>query len=354
MDAREPHEVLGVDEDASGEEIRQAYRSKVKQYHPDVSDAADAETRFRRIHEAYNSMMSEGDGVTRSAEVTQGREDTGRGRTDRNRRSETDRRGAEDRFKTMEEYDEGWRLAVCRRGEHMGEWVVYRHTGPRTDEVRYLTRGGESTDEAVHFGTRRQAEMCYENYAKRTGHGPRRPGSGPGRDQPGRKRANHRVGQNTTREQGGSETVQGEKVGGFDSLWSLYRDASNGDERWAVVSELSGSPYYLSQKGKQQRDGFWFGSKAEAERAYKAYMAGASDRGKGSRNLTGDSDHRGSHGPKQYAAVDTDAEGEDIRPPVSALGAVLEGTDALTRRTVLGAGLLFVVLVIVLLISGVL
>ena len=46
------YDALGVDEDASTEEIRSAYRAKVKETHPDVSDANDAEERFKRVTRA--------------------------------------------------------------------------------------------------------------------------------------------------------------------------------------------------------------------------------------------------------------------------------------------------------------
>jgi len=37
------YDVLGVSSDASTEDIKQAYRSKATEYHPDVSDDPDAE-----------------------------------------------------------------------------------------------------------------------------------------------------------------------------------------------------------------------------------------------------------------------------------------------------------------------
>lgn len=46
------YDVLDVDADASQETIRDAYREKVKEYHPDVSDHADAEERFKRVKRA--------------------------------------------------------------------------------------------------------------------------------------------------------------------------------------------------------------------------------------------------------------------------------------------------------------
>lgn len=47
--ARTFYEVLGVDDAASDAEIRTAYREKVKETHPDLSDNADAREDFRRV-----------------------------------------------------------------------------------------------------------------------------------------------------------------------------------------------------------------------------------------------------------------------------------------------------------------
>jgi curved DNA-binding protein CbpA len=357
MDGSDPHDVLGVSANASEEEIKRAYRAKVKQYHPDVSDAEDAETKFKRIHEAYNSLLSEGGGHgrRRSGEDkgqggghrrSEARSSGGGASEDRRRSNGRSRR--EDRFKVMEEYDDGWRLAVCRDGRHTGEWVVYRSgarpgSGRGAGGVRYLSRSGEASDEAVYFGTRRQAEGCYEAHAGSKGDAGERgfDGSSDGRRKDrggtdGRRRRQRRTDgarRNGTGEVGARKTsrtdeVQGEKVDGFDSLWSLYRSTSGGEEYWAVASELSGSPYYLSRDGEQQRDAVWFGNKPEAEQAYDAYMSGAADRGGPSRNLTGGSsggERRGSEGRrvKAEAKVRRDTDGSR-RPPVSVLGAVAE------------------------------
>jgi hypothetical protein len=46
------YDVLGVDRGASQEEITDAYRRMVKEYHPDVSEAPDAAERFKKVVQA--------------------------------------------------------------------------------------------------------------------------------------------------------------------------------------------------------------------------------------------------------------------------------------------------------------
>lgn len=46
------YEVLDVDADASAETIEEAYRDRVKEYHPDVSDRPNAREEFQRINRA--------------------------------------------------------------------------------------------------------------------------------------------------------------------------------------------------------------------------------------------------------------------------------------------------------------
>lgn len=48
--------VLGVERNASADEIRSAYRKLARQYHPDVNAAADAAARFKEITQAYEIL----------------------------------------------------------------------------------------------------------------------------------------------------------------------------------------------------------------------------------------------------------------------------------------------------------
>ena len=60
MASRDYYEVLGVNRNASADEIKSAFRNLARQYHPDVNKAADAEERFKEINEAY-AVLSDSD-----------------------------------------------------------------------------------------------------------------------------------------------------------------------------------------------------------------------------------------------------------------------------------------------------
>jgi molecular chaperone DnaJ len=56
MDKRDYYEVLGVGKTASEDEIKKAYRSLAKKYHPDVSTEKNAEAKFKEVQEAYEVL----------------------------------------------------------------------------------------------------------------------------------------------------------------------------------------------------------------------------------------------------------------------------------------------------------
>lgn len=53
MNKRDYYEVLGVDKNASEQDIKRAFRKLAKKYHPDVSTEPDAEEKFKEAQEAY-------------------------------------------------------------------------------------------------------------------------------------------------------------------------------------------------------------------------------------------------------------------------------------------------------------
>ena len=59
MPKRDYYEVLGIAKNASGDEIKKAYRTLAPKYHPDVNKEAGAETKFKEINEAYQTLSDD-------------------------------------------------------------------------------------------------------------------------------------------------------------------------------------------------------------------------------------------------------------------------------------------------------
>lgn len=59
MSKRDYYEVLGLDKSATKNDIRKAYRSLSKKYHPDLNKADDAEEKFKEVTEAYEVLSDE-------------------------------------------------------------------------------------------------------------------------------------------------------------------------------------------------------------------------------------------------------------------------------------------------------
>ncbi len=56
MEFKDYYEIMGVDRNATQDEIKRAYRKLARKYHPDVNSDPDAETRFQELGEAYEVL----------------------------------------------------------------------------------------------------------------------------------------------------------------------------------------------------------------------------------------------------------------------------------------------------------
>jgi len=56
MAKRDYYEILGISKNASGDEIKKAFRTLARKFHPDVNKEPGAESKFKEINEAYSIL----------------------------------------------------------------------------------------------------------------------------------------------------------------------------------------------------------------------------------------------------------------------------------------------------------
>ena len=63
---RDPYDVLGLERGASDDEVKKAYRTLSRRYHPDANinnpNKAQAEEKFKEVQQAYDAIQHEKDG----------------------------------------------------------------------------------------------------------------------------------------------------------------------------------------------------------------------------------------------------------------------------------------------------
>ncbi len=248
MADREPHEVLGVARNATEDEVRDAYREMVKEHHPDVSDAEDAEERFVRIRDAYEVMrkraekrsttgagavtpeQDSSDDVRSTGSQTQTRTST---KSEHKRRTRERRKRWEDPWEMGGEDGEDDGEDRREKVDKMGYgWFLFRegdvfYISKRGGRGRvYIGKDGSSRRERSEFGSAEEAEEAYRKHSERR-----------------------------------------EKQRRTFSLGNGWRIVEN-----AGGYAVEGEDGYLSYEGEVQDLPYWFKSRDDAKSTYESYV----------------------------------------------------------------------------------
>lgn len=126
MQAGEAYKILGLKPGASPQEIRRAYRSLVKKYHPDKNNSAGAQEKFIAIHTAYELLLNGGD-TKPAADATKVRQnETQRASQDAQQKAayEQYRQHARQKFAQKKAAEEAYKTAYLQdlKSSWKGRW----------------------------------------------------------------------------------------------------------------------------------------------------------------------------------------------------------------------------------------
>lgn len=124
MKTGDPYKILGIKPQASPQEIRRAYRSLVKKYHPDKNKDAGAQEKFLAIQSAYEQLLngkftSESTADIRNKERRQAQEDA-----EQRASYEAYRKHAREKFAQRKAAEEAYKVAYLQdlKTSWKGRW----------------------------------------------------------------------------------------------------------------------------------------------------------------------------------------------------------------------------------------
>ena len=59
MNNKDFYKILGVNKNASSDDIKKAYRNLSKKYHPDINKSDEAIQKYKDVQEAYETLSNE-------------------------------------------------------------------------------------------------------------------------------------------------------------------------------------------------------------------------------------------------------------------------------------------------------
>jgi len=220
------HEILGVAFDADPGEVKDAYREMVKEHHPDVSDAPNAEEKFLNIRRAYEEM----------AERAEKREDGENGTGNNARKG-----GVTD---TEEDVSSSRDVPPSGKAPESG------------------SDSDSGSDSGFSFSTTSSSGSTQKNrrYARKNGS------------------------PETENRGNGHHKDEGERVEGLRGGWEILRGFLEDEQEksWFVHRPRGG--YYLNSEAGRTKKRHGFSSRSEAKKAYKGYMNSGSKNSAPNRN----------------------------------------------------------------------